>query len=982
MPSKLRLRRPVSAWLLLGVSAVGLTAALALPFAPVHAERTVLTWPAPGAAVMSSTAQVLPYRPTEMSASVPCAAVAAARARPERTTVLATAPDAEGLVLYTDNGVLRMLPGDRVIDLPDGDPGCALTVRAAHSEIEIGGDAAPQTVLDAPVPKVLAFRTALSPDDAVGMTMTVRVDDPFATRPSVAKVALVVVALLAAAIVLVLLHSLSPSQPSWPRPPPPSSRWHLMAIDAAVVAVLCGWAVIGPLAVDDGWATTIARNVADTGSPGNYYRWWNAAESPFAFSQQLLAPLTQVSLAPLWLRLPSTVLAVATWFVFSRGLLGVALPAVASSVWVRVLAATALLAAWLPFNLGTRPEGYVALGLVVVLTLLWRSRAPATLGWASLTAALVLPVSPSAVMVVAPAALFAPRIVRIVGGAGPSRTLIAGTVAALCCLVAVAFVVVFADETWEGVRTATRWHTEFGPSLPWYRETERYAYLLGDSQQGSAAKRIPVLLSLALVPTVVALAVRRRPGATARSALRMAGVLVLALALLAFAPSKWSYHLGAAAGLFAALLTVGVVALARFTRSRITLADRVTAVIGALIVACAATLCFSGSNAWWLPVLYDVPWADGPIRPLGVPLSAWWLWPAGAVVAALVAVASSRRDALLVVPGLVAGTAAAVSVTLLLASFTVAPVRRPQGSLALVNIDRLTAGPYCGLADDIEVLADGPPLLSAGPATEETGFVPLGGFDPDAPPPDAPGTGMSTHLWGSRGAAAGTGRLISPWFVLPPGASVAVSVNGRGHGASAVRLEFGRAGTDAVTPVGPAVAPEDTTSGEDNSLHPAWRSVGLDAAGIPPGADRMRVLAVDDAADRDGWLAVTGPRTRSTLPLNDFLADRGPVLISWPQGFLFPCLPDIARVSAGVAQVPRVVIASPGPWFTEPTDQSLGGSFAALVPYSRFYEVPSRVVGRPDAAWGAVLLSADPTPHDTYRRETATVTRWGHRVSP
>ena len=46
--------------------------------------------------------------------------------------------------------------------------------------------------------------------------------------------------------------------------------------------------MIGPLAVDDGWATTIARNFAATGNPGNYYRWWNAAEVPFALSQQLL----------------------------------------------------------------------------------------------------------------------------------------------------------------------------------------------------------------------------------------------------------------------------------------------------------------------------------------------------------------------------------------------------------------------------------------------------------------------------------------------------------------------------------------------------------------------------------------------------------------------------------------------------------------------------------------------------------------------
>ena len=54
---------------------------------------------------------------------------------------------------------------------------------------------------------------------------------------------------------------------------------------------------------------------------------------------QLLAPLTQLGLAPLWLRLPSTLLAIATWFVLSRGLLGAALPSISGTVRVRAVAA-------------------------------------------------------------------------------------------------------------------------------------------------------------------------------------------------------------------------------------------------------------------------------------------------------------------------------------------------------------------------------------------------------------------------------------------------------------------------------------------------------------------------------------------------------------------------------------------------------------------------------------------------------------------
>ena len=40
-------------------------------------------------------------------------------------------------------------------------------------------------------------------------------------------------------------------------------------------------------------------------------------------------------------------------------------------------------------------------------------------------------------------------------------------------------------------------------------------------------------------------------------------------------------------------------------------------------------------------------------------------------------------------------------------------------------------------------------------------------------------------------------------------------------------------------------------------------------------------------------------------------ADKGPVLVSWPMAFLFPCVGDVATVTAGVASTPRAVIESP-----------------------------------------------------------------------
>src|SRR4029079_11378035 len=99
-----------------------------------------------------------------------------------------------------------------------------------------------------------------------------------------------------------------------------------------------------------------------------------------------------VSLAPLWLRLPSTLLAIATWLVLSRGVLGAAIPAVAATARIRVLAAALLLAGWLPFNLGVRPESYVAFGATVVLAIVWRARSPRGVAVAVLVAALTVPI--------------------------------------------------------------------------------------------------------------------------------------------------------------------------------------------------------------------------------------------------------------------------------------------------------------------------------------------------------------------------------------------------------------------------------------------------------------------------------------------------------------------------------------------------------------------------------------------------------------
>jgi hypothetical protein len=754
------------------VGCVGVLAAVVLPFAPVLAERSTVSWPIAGQPVASSTAFFTPYRPVRLTAEVPCPVLRAAAAANRPVTVLDTASAGAGVLVRVAGGATQVLLNGRLVSsTATAAPDCAVTVAADPGRVLVvaGGQ---RTRLDGePTPQVQAFRTELAPAQAAGLSVTGYTEDPFHVRATGLKSALLAVQLLAAAGALVWLcwtgsgtvGSETVRHRVASPPPGPGrgvrARAAGLAVDLGMLVTLAGWAVIGPLSDDDGFAAMIARNSRLAGYQGNYYRWWNASETPFALAQHVLAPLTEVSLAPLWLRVPSTLLAAVTWFALSRGVLVAALPELARRTGIRLLAGGCFLACWLPFDLGVRPEAYIAVGVTGVLALLWRGRGLPALGAATLLAALTVSASPSGVLLAAPVLVFAPQVVRIVRS-GAGRLEIVARVAALCCVGGVALVLVFADQSWHALAVATRWHTEFGPSLPWYAELTRYSSLLGDGPDGTATKRVPVLLTLALLPVVGLLLARRTEGGTAGAgegggaagaagrvspaAGRLAGVAVLGLALFWLTPSKWSHHFGGLAGVFAAFLVVAAVLLVRCARSA-PAGDRVPLGVGlggVGLVVVVAGLAFGGSNQWWQPVVYDVPWAHSPIRPGGLPLNSPLLW-AGAVALGYLLVrrrrgAAAANRSLVAAPAVLAVSVAAVSVAVLLGSFVAAPIRQPTGSLALANLRWLARDGGCGLADDVQVLPDVPGGLLAPAGTDPgalDGFSAGAGYDQGAPPP-------------------------------------------------------------------------------------------------------------------------------------------------------------------------------------------------------------------------------------------------------
>jgi len=391
-------------------------------------------------------------------------------------------------------------------------------------------------------------------------------------------------------------------------------------------------------------------------------------------------------------------------------------------------------------------------------------------------------------------------------------------------------------------------------------------------------------------------------------------------------------------------------------------------------------------------VLYDVPWAAGPVRPAGLPLDSPLLWAGAAVLGYLVV--RPRRGAgaagrsLLAAPAVLAAAVLAVSVAVLLGSFVAAPLRQPVGSLALVNLRWLAGHGGCGLADDVQVLPNVPggALTLAGTEPAELrGFAAGAGFDPAAPPPEPPGVGASTYLWGSlTGGSVSTGTLTSPWFTLPtvpPDRQVAVSVAGRTAGSAGrgnrLDLEFGRAVGDHVVRLGVASPPDPLrTPPEGSPDYRLWRAVGVGPERIPPGADRVRVAAVDNTADPDGWLAVTGPRLREVVGLNEYLAEHQPVLVAWPIAFLFPCVTVPVTVSDGLAQAPAAVLEAPvryGGLSAATTEPTIGGNFAPLRTLGGLGEETNQLAGRPGADWGDVLLTHYPAERDRYQVSTSWV---------
>ena len=151
-------------------------------------------------------------------------------------------------------------------------------------------------------------------------------------------------------------------------------RWRTFtAADVVVVGGFLLWHVVGANSSDDGYILGMARVADHAGYMSNYFRWFGSPEDPFGWYYNLLALMTQVSDASIWMRLPDLICALVCWLLLSREVLPRLGPAVASSKPALWAAGLVLLAAWMPFNNGLRPEGQIATGALITYVLIERA---------------------------------------------------------------------------------------------------------------------------------------------------------------------------------------------------------------------------------------------------------------------------------------------------------------------------------------------------------------------------------------------------------------------------------------------------------------------------------------------------------------------------------------------------------------------------------------------------------------------------------
>ncbi len=946
----------VARWVATIAGLLGFVLAVATPLLPVTQTTATLNWPQQGQAT-SVTAPLITQAPVHLTASVPCDVIDGMPA--DGGLVLGTAP-ADGrdatlnamLVNVTRsrvdvivrNVVVASVNRDRITGCERIDITSSLDGTFADFVGLTKSDGSPQRTGYADPnlrPAIVGVFTDLTGPAPPGLSFSADIDTRFTTHPTALKLLAIVLAIVCTVIALLALWRLDRLDGRRMRRLIPT-RWRtLTAVDGVVIGGFAIWYVIGANSSDDGYILQMARVAEHAGYMSNYFRWFGSPEDPFGWYYNLLALMTQVSTASIWMRLPDLICALVCWLLLSREVLPRLGPAVSGSRAALWAAGLVLLAAWMPFNNGLRPEGQIATGALITYVLIERAVTSGRLTPAALaitTAAFTLGIQPTGLIAVAALVAGGRPILRIL----MRRRRLVGLWPLVLPLLAagtIVLAVVFADQTLATVLEATRIRTAIGPSQEWWTENLRYYYLILPTTDGAIARRVAFLFTAMCLFSSLFIMLRRKrvPGVARGPAWRLMGVIFATIFFLMFTPTKWIHHFGlfaAVGGAMAALATVLVSPVVlRSARNRMTFLAAVLFILA---------LCFASTNGWWYVSNFGAPYNNSVPQLGGVTASTVFFILFG--IAALWAfwLHLADRPQSRVVDAVTAAPipiAAGFMVLFMVASMAIGVVRQyPTYSNGWANIRSFTGG--CGLGDDVLVEPDSNDgflqALPGGPDQSSWGRLgPLGGTDPTGFSPNGlpdriiaeairlnnpqpgtdydwqrpvkrsrPGVNGSTvplpyGLDPARVPVAGTystgpqqeSRLASAWYQLPPADDahplVVITAAGTISGTSVanaftsgqtVELEYALPGPDG------APAPAGRVSPYDIGPTPSWRNLRYPRAQIPTDAVAVRVVAEDLSLGQGDWIAVTPPRVPEVRSVQEYIGSEQPVMLDWAVG--------------------------------------------------------------------------------------------------
>ncbi|PVZ09510.1 arabinosyltransferase domain-containing protein [Actinomycetospora cinnamomea] len=617
--------------LAVGLGLLGTVLAVLFPFLPVVQDTATITWPSATTGTRPVDAPLVAYRPETMSITVPCRAVQDLDARTgPAATVVSTYPPLSpdgpqvGMRLSVENGQLVL--NDRgqqmaTAPVPAGDCTVRVTSDAGSTLIDLGIGQEIRLPFDAR-PQVVGIYSDLddSRDDVSGVAVSITPDTRFETSPTALKYLAGVLAVLATAGGVWALHALDVRAGRRAPRLAPKGWWWPTGRDVVVTAVLGIWAVIGSQTSDDGYILGIARARESAGYIGNYYRWFNVPEAPFGWFYELYALWIRVDDSVLWLRVPSLLMGIVSWLLISREMLPRLGQQVRRSKAAAWAAAMVFLAFWLPYNNGLRPEPVVVISALLAFCAVERGvatrrLAPVALGL--LAAAFAVAATPTGFIAVAPFLAAARPLWKLVS----ERVRFGGWLPVMAPVFAsglLVLVVIYADQTWAAVWEATRLRTLMGPNWSWFQEVVRYQSLFGTAADGSLARRFPVLLLMLGIAVCIVVLLRRDKitGAALGPSQRLIGSSVVAFAVLALTPTKWTHHFGAFAALGA-----GMAALTALATSSDVLRSRRNRLLFLAALFVVLALAFTGPNTWWYTSNWGVPFNAGP--------PFWTGWPFG-----------------------------------------------------------------------------------------------------------------------------------------------------------------------------------------------------------------------------------------------------------------------------------------------------------------------------------------------------------------